>query len=67
MMDELSGPELASTLQKERPALRVILTSGTADQSVIRHLREGTSAFLPKPFRPSEFIDLVHELLARGD
>jgi PAS domain S-box-containing protein len=67
MMNELSGPELASTLQKERPALRVLMTSGTADQSVIRHLGEGTSAFLPKPFRPSEFIDLVHELLARGD
>jgi PAS domain S-box-containing protein len=65
MMGELSGPELAQTLQKERPHLRVLMTSGTADESVTAHLLEGSSAFLAKPFRPSEFIDVVHELLER--
>lgn len=65
MMGELSGPELAGALQTERPRLRVLMTSGTADESVTAHLKEGTSAFLAKPFRPSAFIDLVHELLAR--
>jgi two-component system cell cycle sensor histidine kinase/response regulator CckA len=65
VMGTLSGPELAGTLQKERPELRVLLTSGTADASVTDHLGEGTSAFLAKPFRPSELIDLVHELLSR--
>ena len=65
VMGALSGPELAGTLQKERPDLRVLLTSGTADASVTDHLGEGTSAFLAKPFRPSELIDLVHELLSR--
>jgi two-component system, cell cycle sensor histidine kinase and response regulator CckA len=65
VMGKLSGPKLAGTLQKERPDLRVLLTSGTADVSVTDHLKKGTSAFLAKPFRPSEFIDLVHELLSR--
>jgi PAS domain S-box-containing protein len=65
VMGGISGPTLAGTLQKERPDLRVLLTSGTADASVTDHLIEGTSAFLAKPFRPSEFIDLVHELLSR--
>jgi two-component system cell cycle sensor histidine kinase/response regulator CckA len=65
VMGTLSGPELARTLQDERRNLRVLLTSGTADVSVTDRLREGTSAFLAKPFRPSEFIELVHELLAR--
>jgi two-component system cell cycle sensor histidine kinase/response regulator CckA len=65
VMGDLSGPELAGTLQRERPNLRVLLTSGTADVSVTSHLAEGTSAFLAKPFRPSQFIDLVHELLSR--
>jgi FixJ family two-component response regulator len=64
-MGEISGPDLAGTLQEERPGLRVLLTSGTADASVTKHLAEGTSAFLAKPFRPSAFIDLVHELLSR--
>jgi CheY-like chemotaxis protein len=65
MMNEMSGPELAGIVQGERQGLRVLLTSGTADSSVTTHLASGTSAFLPKPFRPSEFINLVQELLAR--
>jgi two-component system cell cycle sensor histidine kinase/response regulator CckA len=65
MMGGLSGPELARALQDERPLLRVLLISGTADESVTVRLNDGTSAFLAKPFRPSEFIELVHELLAR--
>jgi len=65
VMGEISGPDLAGTLQTERPEMRVLLTSGTADASVTNHLIEGTSAFLAKPFRPSAFIDLVHELLSR--
>src|SRR3984957_4562202 len=65
VMGELSGPELAGTLQIERTALRVLLTSGTADESVPTHLAHGSSAFLAKPFRPTQFIDAVRELLNR--
>jgi two-component system, cell cycle sensor histidine kinase and response regulator CckA len=65
MMGQLSGPELAGTLQSEQTALRVLLISGTADNSVIAHLGEGSSGFLAKPFRPSEFLKRVHEILAR--
>ena len=65
VMGELSGPELAERLQAERPALRILLTSGTADQSVTSRLAEGSSAFLAKPFRPTQFIDAVQELLSR--
>lgn len=64
MMGELSGPELAELLQGERRELAVLLISGTANESVTAHLRQGTSAFLAKPFRPSEFIDVVERLLA---
>jgi PAS domain S-box-containing protein len=65
VMGELSGPELAEKLQAERPALRILLTSGTADESVTSRLTQGSSAFLAKPFRPTQFIDAVHELLSR--
>jgi two-component system, cell cycle sensor histidine kinase and response regulator CckA len=67
VMDELSGLELATTLQGANPALRVVLMSGTADQSVLENLRPGSSAFIAKPFRPSELIDQIHELLNRRD
>jgi two-component system, cell cycle sensor histidine kinase and response regulator CckA len=65
VMGELSGPELADVLQHERPTLRVLMMSGTADKSITANLIEGSSEFLAKPFRPSAFIDLVHALLAR--
>ncbi len=65
VMDRLSGPELAKSLQASTPALRVLLTSGTADASIISGLQPGTAAFLAKPFRPSALIDKVHDLLSR--
>lgn len=64
-MFELTGPELAATLQRVYPSLRILLTSGTAEATVVRDLRPGSSAFLPKPFRPSALIDQVHDLLSR--
>jgi len=64
MMSELSGPELAVSLQHANPALRILLTSGTAAPTVLRGLLPGTSAFLAKPFRPSALIDQVHDLLS---
>ncbi len=65
VMLDVDGAELAATLQRTNPALRVLMTSGTADASVISHLTPGTSAFLAKPYRPSALIDQVHELLSR--
>ncbi len=65
VMGALSGPELASELQLERPALRVLLISGTADESVTTHLAQGSAQFLAKPFRPTQFIDAVRALLSR--
>ncbi len=61
----ITGAELARSLQQSRPGLRALLTSGTADASVLEGLAAGASAFLPKPFRPSALIDGVHDLLAR--
>jgi PAS domain S-box-containing protein len=66
IMPTVSGPELARTLQSANPALRVLMISGTADSSVLDELLPGTNAFLAKPFRPSELVDQVHELLSRN-
>ncbi len=65
VMPGLSGPEVAASLQSENPDLRVLLTSGTSDASVLRGLVPGTGGFLAKPFRPSGLIDAVHSLLSR--
>lgn len=65
VMLNVSGPDLAAELQQENPSLLVLMTSGTADSSIVAHLQPGTSAFLAKPFRPSALIDQLHELLSR--
>ena len=65
VMSGLTGSELAATLQSTNHSLRVLMMSGTADAAVLDELLPGTNAFLKKPFRPSELIDQVHELLSR--
>ncbi len=65
VMNLMSGPDLAQSLQSVNPALRVLLVSGTADATVLQSLLPGTCAFLAKPFKPSELVDQIHELLAR--
>jgi two-component system cell cycle sensor histidine kinase/response regulator CckA len=65
VMGGMNGRELAATLQSRFPTLRVLLTSGTQDASVVAELTPGQSSFLAKPFKPSELIDGVHELLTR--
>ena len=65
VMGEMSGRELASSLQAKNPSMLILLVSGTADQRVIADLVPGTAAFLKKPFKPSQLIDQVHDLLSR--
>ena len=65
VMGGMNGRELAAMLQSRFPSLRVLLTSGTQDASIVAELTPGQSSFLAKPFKPSELIDGVHELLTR--
>jgi two-component system cell cycle sensor histidine kinase/response regulator CckA len=66
VMGEVSGRELAETLQARQPGLKVLLTSGTAEPTIVDGLGPGRAAFLAKPFKPSGLIDAVHELLTRA-
>ena len=65
-MPIMSGVELAVTLQARSPSLPVLIVSGHADDSVLSDLTPRTSAFLAKPFRPSELVDRLNELLERS-
>ncbi len=67
VMAELDGGALARSLQTDQPSLRVLLVSGTEDESVLSDLLPGSAEFLRKPFRPSQLIDKVHDLLARRE
>ena len=64
VMGEMSGRDLAKSLQKSQPGLLVLLVSGTADRSILEELDSNASDFLAKPFKPSDLVDRVHDLLA---
>ncbi|HVB70191.1 MAG TPA: response regulator [Acidimicrobiales bacterium] len=66
VMGEMSGRDLAEALQGRQPGLKVLLTSGTAEPSIVNGLGPGRASFLAKPFKPSGLIDAVHELLTRA-
>jgi two-component system, cell cycle sensor histidine kinase and response regulator CckA len=64
VMGEMTGRDLAETLQSQIPNLLVLLVSGTANRQILEDLKPGTSEFLAKPFKPSDLVDRVHDLLA---
>jgi CheY-like chemotaxis protein len=64
VMGEMSGRDLATALQSRNPGLLVLLVSGTANRTILSELVPGASDFLAKPFKPSDLVDRVHDLLA---
>lgn len=62
----ITGDKLAASVQAMYPMIRVMLVSGSADSTILDGLIPGSSTFLAKPFKPSELIDHIHGLLARG-
>jgi len=67
VMPGLGGPELARSLRARHPGLRVVYTSGYAQNSadLLSDLEPG-SRFLSKPFHPTALTRLVGELLAEN-
>lgn len=60
----MSGQELASRLQVDRPNLKVIYTSGYSADVAGRHLDlQPEEKFLQKPFPPEELLKAVRESL----
>jgi PAS domain S-box-containing protein len=64
VMGEMSGRDLATQLQARYVGLPVLLVSGTANRGILADLDARASDFLAKPFKPSDLVDRVHDLLA---
>ena len=63
-MPGLRGPGLASALLRLRPDMRVILTSGYAEDEIVRRgITSATSEFLAKPYTPGGLLQVVERLL----
>jgi CheY-like chemotaxis protein len=64
VMPALGGHELAERLRRERPDLKVILTSGYSDADLRGEVRSVSDAFLVKPFTPKDLLKAVSDVLA---
>ncbi len=62
VMPEMSGPEVVGMIQKKRPNVRILLSSGYADHSQLQ-ANNGNQKFLKKPFTPSALCRMVREIL----
>jgi signal transduction histidine kinase/CHASE3 domain sensor protein/CheY-like chemotaxis protein len=64
VMPGMSGRELAEVVQKIRPGVKVLYTSGYTDNAIVHHgrLDEGV-LLLPKPYRKGELAQMVRHAL----
>ncbi len=66
VMPLMGGPELATTINRLNPAVRVLFTSGYTDDAVVRHgVLNDEVAFLQKPYVPVTLVRKVREALDR--
>jgi len=63
-MPHMNGRELAETLQRDRPSLRVLFMSGyTSDEVLRRGVLSDEVAFLQKPFKAGSFLARVRQVM----
>jgi DNA-binding NtrC family response regulator len=63
-MGGLSGTDLIRECRRVHPAQKIILLSGTADESVFAHSPQKPDRFMPKPYSPAALVELVGEILS---
>jgi len=62
--DGLGGVELADRLRKEKPTLRIVLTSGYANESIGEEFRPPPGTHLiHKPYKPQVLTQAVRDAL----
>jgi CheY-like chemotaxis protein len=63
-MHSMNGLTLMNACRKIQPAQKVMLVSGTVDESVFRHAHSKPDRFLAKPYQAKQLLEMVRELLA---
>ena len=63
-MPDLSGADVMDELQRIRPDIKVILSSGyTRESSLPQFSGAGPAAFIQKPYRPADLLNTVRAVL----
>ena len=64
VMPRMSGPQLAAQMQEDQPDLKVLVISGHADETIVRHgVLIPDTELLVKPFSVQELLARVHGVL----
>ena len=62
VMPRMSGIELTDALRRTRPGIPAVLLSGYPDRlGEVEDVQIPDCSFLPKPFRPSELLEVVRK------
>ena len=65
MPGAMNGRQLADEIQKTRPELKVLFTSGYTENAIIHHGRLDTGVLLlAKPYRKSDLATMIRKALA---
>lgn len=64
VMPGINGRRLSEVLVALRPKLKVLFMSGYSDDIILRHgIRQGSAAFIRKPFNGDSLTSTLRELL----
>jgi CheY-like chemotaxis protein len=65
-MHQMSGLDLVTACRQINPGQKLILVSGTVDESEFQHALEKPDRFLAKPYDPSDLTSAVRDLTGLG-
>jgi CheY-like chemotaxis protein len=63
-MHEMDGLDLIRECRRRNPKQKILLVSGTVDESIFSNSEAKPDRFLAKPYQPSALAEIVQELLA---
>jgi CheY-like chemotaxis protein len=63
-MHTMNGMQLIQRFRDLEPAQKILLVSGTVGEDIFQGAEQRPDRFLPKPYKPDQFIRDVEELLA---
>ena len=63
-MHTMNGMDLISACRRVSPRQKIIMVSGTVDETIFRHAAEKPDSFLAKPYQSKQLADLVRVVLA---
>lgn len=63
-MHTMNGMDLIMACRRLSPGQKIILISGTVDETIFRHAAEKPNSFLAKPYQSKQLTDLVRAVLA---